>query len=56
VSDHSAMTFTHDTLGQRVILDAGGARRHLVEELERLDASRAMLIAGPVEQRMADEV
>jgi alcohol dehydrogenase class IV len=50
------MTFTHDTLGQRVILDAGGARRHLAEELKRLGASRAMLIAGPVEQRMADEV
>ncbi|MEV4749606.1 maleylacetate reductase [Streptosporangium amethystogenes subsp. fukuiense] len=55
MADHK-LAFTHETLGQRVILDAGGARRHLAEEVERLGASRVMLIAGDGEARIADEV
>jgi maleylacetate reductase len=40
------MSFTHVTLGQRVILEAGGAARHLAAEADRLGARRIMLIAG----------
>jgi maleylacetate reductase len=40
------MRFSHRTLGQRVVLDAGGAADHVRAELDRLDARAVMVIAG----------
>ena len=48
--------FTHDTLGQRVILEAGAAQEHLAEEVGRLGGTRLMLVAGPSAAPFADEV
>ena len=56
MSEHGGLRFTHETLGQRVVLDAGGAGRHIAEELDRIGASRPMLIAGNTERRFADGV
>ncbi|WP_337189860.1 hypothetical protein [Ornithinimicrobium cerasi] len=40
--------FTHDTLGQRVILASGGAATHLTAEIARLGGERVMVVAdGP---------
>lgn len=47
-------SFTHDTLGQRVILDAGRGAEHLAEEVERLGGRRIMLIASSFEQELAE--
>lgn len=46
-------SFVHDTLPQRVVLDAGNAAAHLAGELERLGATRAMLVAS---RRQAGDV
>lgn len=50
------MRFTHDTLAQRVILEAGAAQEHLAGEVERLGATRLMLVAGASSASFADEV
>lgn len=50
------MPFIHDTLAQRVILDAGAANERLREELERLGVKRPMLIASEGEKELADRV
>lgn len=50
------MRFSHDTLGQRVVLESGAAREHLAGEVERLGASRLMLVAGGSSASFADEV
>ena len=49
-------SFVHETLGQRVVVDAGGAARRLAEEIDRLGAHRVMLIAGTAGARVAAEV
>ncbi|WP_328477522.1 maleylacetate reductase [Actinoplanes sp. NBC_00393] len=49
-------SFVHETLGQRVILEAGGAGRHLTAEVDRLGAARIMLIAAEAEAPLADRV
>lgn len=49
-------TFVHDTLGQRVVLDSGGAARRVAAEAERFGARRIMLIASEHEASLADEV
>jgi maleylacetate reductase len=49
-------SFIHDTLGQRVILEAGRAAVHLAAEVERLGATAAMLIAAASEESLARRV
>lgn len=49
-------SFTHDTLGQRVILDTGNASAHLQAELERLGCTKVMLIASEFEADLATQV
>lgn len=49
-------SFVHDTLAQRVILEAGKATEYLQAELERLGRHRVMLIAAEHEARVADQV
>lgn len=51
-----SLSFTHETLPQRVCLEAGGARRHVVQEVERLGASRVMLVASESKAGIADDV
>ncbi|QCU79688.1 maleylacetate reductase (plasmid) [Citricoccus sp. SGAir0253] len=41
-----SMTFEHTTLGQRVLFGTGQAAEHLTAELDRLGATRPMVIAG----------
>ncbi len=48
--------FTHDTLGQRVILEAGRAAEHLAAEVARLGGTAAMLIAAAPEEHLARRV
>lgn len=50
------MRFSHDAVGQRVVLDAGASREHLAAEVERLGASRVMLVAGASSTHHADAV
>jgi alcohol dehydrogenase class IV len=50
------MRFTHDTLGQRVILDAGTSRDHVIAEAGRLGGSRVMLVAGASAASYADDL
>jgi alcohol dehydrogenase class IV len=50
------MRFIHETLGQRVILDAGRSVEHLEAEVQRVDASRVMLVAGGSSSSYADRV
>lgn len=40
------LLFSHDTLPQRVLFGTGQAAEHLVAEVDRLGASRVMVIAG----------
>lgn len=49
-------SFVHETLGQRVVLEAGGAAKHLASEVARLGARRVMLIASKAEAHVADRV
>ena len=51
-----SLSFTHETLPQRVVLEAGGARTRVVQEVERLGASRVMLIASGTGSGPADDV
>ncbi|MEF3120122.1 maleylacetate reductase [Kocuria flava] len=48
------MLFEHTTLGQRVLFGTGKAAHHVVTELDRLGASRPMVIAAPPEQALAE--
>lgn len=50
------VNFTHTTLGQRVLFGSGKAARHLAAEVDRLDASRIMMIAADAEAGIADFV
>jgi maleylacetate reductase len=50
------LSFTHETLPQRVVLEAGGARRNLRREVGLLRASRVMVIAGEHAASLAAEV
>ena len=50
------MRFTHDTLGQRVVLEAGASREHLVAEVERLGGTRVMLVATASTASYADDL
>lgn len=50
------MVFEHTTMGQRVLFGTGKAPQYLAEELERLGASRPMVIAGEAEAALAQQV
>lgn len=41
-----ALSFTHETLAQRVLFGRGRAREHLRAEIDRLGATRVMLVAS----------
>ena len=49
-----SMTFTHETLGQRVLFGTGRAAEHVATEVGRLGASRPMVIAGASERTLAE--
>ncbi len=49
-----SMTFTHETLGQRVLFGAGRAAEHVAAEIARLGASRPMVIAAEPERALAE--
>lgn len=51
-----ALSFAHETLGQRLLFGAGMAATNVAAEVARLGASRVMLIAAPFEQAIADTV
>jgi len=51
-----SLHFTHDTLGQRVMLGAGRAAEHLRAEVERLGAARLMVISSERGVEQAREV
>ena len=48
------MRFAHRTLGQRVVLDAGGAAARIGAELDRLDPRAVMVIAGQRQAALLD--
>jgi len=48
--------FVHESLAQRVQFAAGGAAQAVSAEVERLAAERVMVIAGPAEAALADQV
>ncbi|QSR28725.1 maleylacetate reductase [Nocardioides aromaticivorans] len=50
------MSWTHDTLGQRVRMATGTAAEALAEEVDRLGARRVMVVAGPAETSLAATV
>ncbi|MGF1664325.1 MAG: maleylacetate reductase [Kineosporiaceae bacterium] len=47
-------TFTYDALPGRVVFGAGAARTALAGEVERLGATRVLVVAGPAEAALAD--
>jgi alcohol dehydrogenase class IV len=49
-------TFTYDALPGRVVFGAGAARSSLAAEVDRLGASRVLVIAAPAEAALADEL
>ncbi len=51
-----ALSFAHETLGQRLLFGSGMAATNVAAEVARLGASRVMLIAAPFEQAIADTV
>lgn len=55
-SSTTTLEFEHITLGQRVLFGTGKAAEHLAQEVQRLGAQRIMLIAGEMEQDMAQRV
>lgn len=55
-SSTATLEFEHITLGQRVLFGTGKAAEHLAQEVQRLGATRVMLIAGDMEQAMAEQV
>jgi maleylacetate reductase len=50
------LSFVHETLGQRVLLEHGAAHRNLAAEVVRLGAARAMVICAAPEAAVADRV
>ena len=48
------LAFEHVTLGQRVLFGLGRAAKHVASELERLGASRPMVIAAEPERALAE--
>jgi maleylacetate reductase len=50
----TGLRFSHQTLGQRVLLEAGAAVAHVRAELERLGATAVMVIAEERERRLLD--
>lgn len=50
------MEFTHDTLGQRVVLGSGNVAGAVAAEVGRLGGERVMLIAGEPESSLGDRV
>lgn len=50
------MTFSHDTLPQRVLFGTGKAAEHLAAEVARFGASRVMVIAGRRDSGTVDEL
>ncbi|GGG59970.1 maleylacetate reductase [Kocuria dechangensis] len=50
------LTFTHETLGQRVLFGAGLAAEHLAAEVQRLSARRVMVIAAQAERELAERI
>lgn len=51
-----SLEFAHVTLGQRVLFGAGLAGRNLAEEVERLGATRIMLVAATYELELANRI
>ena len=51
-----SLTFAHETLAQRVLFGTGMAAENLAAEVDRLGASRIMVIAAPYEAEMAASV
>ena len=51
-----ALSFAHETLGQRLLFGSGMAATNVAAEVARLGASRVMLISAPFEQAIADTV
>lgn len=49
-----SMTFQHRTLGQRVLFGTGRAAGHVAAEIERLGASRPMVIASGTARALAE--
>lgn len=49
-----SLVFTHDTLGQRVVMDAGRGIEHVIAEVARLGCQRVMLIADAFASATAD--
>src|SRR5699024_1928888 len=50
------LKFNHETVGQRVLVGAGGAESHLPPEGPRRNAKKVMVIAGEFETDMAYQV
>lgn len=50
------LSFVHRTHSQRVLFGFGSVRRHLSGEIERMRASRVMLVASTAEAALADPV
>lgn len=50
------MTFTYSSLRTRVVFGAGTARTRLVEEVDRLEATRVLVVAGEAEMPLAREL
>lgn len=50
------LRFEHETLGQRVVFAPGGAAEAVAAEVERLGATRAMVIAGRGEATLAARI
>jgi alcohol dehydrogenase class IV len=50
------LQFTYSALPGRVVFGAGAARRALFDEVERLDASRVLLVTGEQEEPLAREL
>ena len=50
------MHFVHESLSQRVRFETGGATAGTRAEVERLGATRVMVIAAPAEAELADVV
>ncbi len=50
------LSFVHETLGQRVLLEHGAAHRNLAAEVERLGAARVMVICAEPEAAVADRL
>ena len=51
-----ALSFAHETLGQRLLFGSGMAATNVAVEVARLGASRVMLVSAPFEQAIADTV